>query len=67
MFAHYPLLNNIMEQGRRPEQMEYSAKVSFYCILVAFLLAVTCSLIEPMFHHEFEHFAAIVKSYSHYH
>jgi len=56
-----------MEQGRRPEQMEYSAKVSFYCILVAFLLAVTCSLIEPMFHHEFEHFAAIVKSYSHYH
>ncbi|WP_316809444.1 hypothetical protein [Pedobacter agri] len=38
-----------MEQGRRPEQMEYSAKASFYCILIAFLLAITFSVIQPFF------------------
>ncbi|MDQ1142570.1 hypothetical protein QE439_003951 [Pedobacter agri] len=38
-----------MEQGRRPEQMEYSAKASFYCILIAFLLALTFSVIQPFF------------------
>ena len=50
-----------MEQGRRPEQMEYSTKASFYCILVAFILAIFFSFIQPFFHDEIVSLAFVVK------
>lgn len=54
-----------MEQGRRPEQMEYSTKASFYCILVAFILATVFSFIQPFFHDEMVTMAFVVKNLIH--
>lgn len=51
-----------MEQGRRPEQVEFSTKASFYCILIAFILAIVFSFVEPMFHKEFESLSLVFKS-----
>ncbi len=51
-----------MEQGRRPDQMEYSAKASFYCIIAAFILAVIFSFVQPFFNQELGQMAMIFKS-----
>lgn len=50
-----------MEQGRRPDQMEFSAKANFYCILVFFMLAVVFSFVQPIFERDFRKMAIVVE------
>jgi uncharacterized membrane-anchored protein YitT (DUF2179 family) len=51
-----------MEQGRRPDQMEFSSKASFYCILAAFVLAIIFSFVQPALKKGFPEMSMIIKN-----
>jgi len=52
-----------MEQGRRPDQTEYSVKANFYSILIAVILALVISLFQPAIIKDFHKLLIVVQNF----